>query len=307
MSEMTRREALNKIYQAAVGVGASGFISLDDVLAAGNNKINQPTVIWLHGTACSGCSCSFLNIEDVPVFELITEFMDLVYHPDLSLATGKEALNIINQLIQSNRKYIFVFEGAIPVRLPHTCLLGGMPIMEWVTQLASRAAVCIAVGTCASFGGVAKMKGTITGNMNLGEYLDYKHIEVPLVNLPNCPLKPEHITYSLLYYIKHRKQPELDHLNRPLHFYRKTIHERCTYYRDFQEDNFAEFIGDDGCLFKLGCQGPVTYNDCPKIGHNKNTNICIRAGHPCIGCADSEFPRKIMFHSFDDKRSLVRS
>ncbi len=100
MNQITRREALNKIYQAAVAAGTAGFLSFDDVLAARDNKINQPTVVWLHGTSCSGCSCSFLNIEDVPVIELITEFMDLVYHPDLSLATGNDVLNIINSLIQ---------------------------------------------------------------------------------------------------------------------------------------------------------------------------------------------------------------
>lgn len=306
MSQITRREALNKIYQAIIGAGASGFLSFEDVLAAQNNKINQPTIIWLHGTSCSGCSCSFLNIEDVPVIELITEFMDLVYHPDLSLATGNDALKIINELINSNRQYIFVFEGAIPVKLPHTCLMGGVPMMEWVNRLASKAALCIAAGTCAAFGGVAKMKGTITGNMSLGEYMDYKSIDIPLVNLPNCPLKPEHITYILLYYIKKKALPELDQFNRPIHQFLKTVHDRCVYYRDFQEDNFAEFIGDAGCLFRLGCQGPVTHNDCMKIGHNNNTNICIRAGHPCIGCADSEFPRKIMYHQYNDKRSLAR-
>lgn len=42
------------------------------------------------------------------------------------------------------------------------------------------------------------------------------------------------------------------------------------------------------------------------IGHNNNTNTCIKAGHPCIGCASEHFPRQIMLHSFNDKRAIAK-
>ncbi len=304
MKEITRRESLKRLYQAIIGIGAGSFISFEDILAAKSSKANRPAVVWLHGTSCTGCSCSLLNIEDVPFVELVTEFIDLIFHHDLSAATGDQVPAIINRVTRNKSGFIFVFEGGIPAKMPHACLMADKPIGDWVETLASKATACVAAGTCATFGGIPQMNGTLTGNMSLNEYLQHKKITVPVVNLPNCPMKPEHLVYILLYLSKFNRLPELDSNNRPHKFFSKSIHQRCIYYRDFQENNFAEHIGDDGCLFHLGCQGPITYNDCMIRGHNGNTNTCIKSGHPCIGCAGTEFPRKIMFHQFNDTRHI---
>jgi NiFe hydrogenase small subunit HydA len=40
------------------------------------------------------------------------------------------------------------------------------------------------------------------------------------------------------------------------------------------------------CLYKMGCKGPMTYSACPKIQYNDRTSWCIKAGGPCIGCAE---------------------
>jgi len=304
MKEIARREFLKRLYQVVVGIGAGSFISFEDILAAETNKTNAPAVVWLHGTSCSGCSCSLLNIEDVPIVKLITEFMDLIFHHDLSLATGSQVTSIINKISRYKRGYIFVFEGGIPVKMPHACLMADRPISYWVETLASNASACVAAGTCAAFGGIPQMRGTVTGSMSLIEYLQHKKIPVPIVNLPNCPMKPEHLVYTLLYLTKFTRLPVLDSYSRPKKFFKKTNHQRCIFYRDFQENNFAKHIGDDGCLFRLGCQGPITNNDCMIRGHNNNTNTCIKSGHPCVGCAGTEFPRKIMFHQYNDSRYI---
>jgi hydrogenase small subunit len=36
----------------------------------------------------------------------------------------------------------------------------------------------------------------------------------------------------------------------------------------------------------MGCKGPMTYSACPKIQYNDRTSWCIKAGGPCIGCAE---------------------
>lgn len=303
MDSISRRQALKRIYAAVVAAGAGTFISFGDLLAAdaagGDTK---PDVIWLHGSSCSGCSVSFLNIEYVPVVDILTRFTNLVFHPDISLATGSQVTEIQERLLNSGRPYVFVLEGAIPVDMPHACLMGNRPIADWVQRLAARASVCIAAGTCAASGGVPKMKGTVTGNQTLREFLRLKGIDKPVVNLPSCPMKPEHFVYTVLHLAHKGALPELDGRGRPRRYFSHTVHERCIYYADFQENRFAEFIGDQGCLLKLGCQGPVTKNDCLILGHNGNTNSCIRAGHPCIGCASEHFPRQIMMHVYTDKR-----
>ena len=304
---ISRREALKKIYRAIVVAGAAGFVSYRDLLAAVARTPDQrPTVVWLHGTSCTGCSCSFLDIDYVPVVDILTKFTNLAFHPDVSLATGSQVTDILDRLLATKQNYLFVLEGGIPVGMPHACVMGGQPMTEWVETLANHADACIAAGTCAALGGIPKMHGTVTGSMTLEEFLVHKGIDKPLVNLPNCPMKPEHFVYTVLHLVQTGKLPDLDESKRPLRFFSFTNHDRCILYADFQEKRFATRIGEPGCLLKLGCQGPVTKNDCLLTGHNGNTNSCIRAGHPCIGCASEEFPRQIMLHAYDDKRAIKK-
>ena len=42
------------------------------------------------GTSCSGCSTSFLNVEGVPLVDILTEYTNVIFHPDISLATGHQ-------------------------------------------------------------------------------------------------------------------------------------------------------------------------------------------------------------------------
>jgi hydrogenase small subunit len=300
---MTRRDALKKIYKVVIAVGASSFLSFEDLLAIDNGEIQKPDLVWLHGTSCSGCSTSFLNVEGVPLVDILTQYTNIIFHPDVSLATGHQVTDMLERA-EEYKNFLFVFEGSIPVGMPHACMVGNKPMTYWVDKLASNSLACVGAGTCASFGGITAMEGMVTGTKPLGEYLEYKGIKKPVINLPNCPMKPEHLLYVLFYFLKTKKLPPLDKQGRPKRFYAHTIHERCVYYSDYQENNFAKKIGDDGCLFKLGCQGIVTKNDCVISGHNDNTNICIRAGHPCIGCASENFPRQIMMRSYDDKRII---
>jgi hydrogenase small subunit len=306
MPQITRRQVLKRIYQAIVAAGASSFISFADLLSAeAIPKSARPDVIWLHGSSCSGCSISLLDLDYVPVVDVVTRFANIVYHPDLSAATGDQAIDLIERTRTSGRPFLFVLEGGIPAGMPHACLMGDRPITEWVEQLARAASACIAAGTCASLGGIPQMHGSETGNRTLPQYLQDRAISKPVISLPGCPMKPEHFLYTLLHMVRKGAPPPLDSLGRPLEFFANTIHERCIYYADFQENHFARFIGDKGCLLKLGCQGPVTHSDCMINGHNGNTNSCIRAGHPCIGCASEHFPRRIMLHSFNDPRVII--
>ncbi|HKJ76708.1 MAG TPA: hydrogenase small subunit [Gammaproteobacteria bacterium] len=304
---MTRRQALRRIYRAIVATGAAQFLSFEQLLAADRSpEQDRLNLIWLHGTSCSGCSTSFLDVEDVPILDILTKFANVVFHPDLSAATGHQVPELIERLEGSNQRYLFTFEGGIPVDMPHACMVGDKPVTHWVDRLAGKAEACIAAGTCAAHGGIPAMQGTVTGSHTLSGYLSRKGIDKPVVNLPNCPMKPEHFVYTVLHYAMTGKLPELDGAARPRKFFGRTLHERCVYYADFQEKRYARFIGDEGCLLKLGCQGPVTHSDCVEYGHNSNTNNCIRAGHPCVGCASEHFPRQIMLHTYRDKRPIRR-
>jgi hydrogenase small subunit len=304
---MNRREFLKNIYNAMVVAGVSSFFSFEDLLAYDSGVKKKPNIVWLHGSSCSGCSTSMVTISDIILDEVMVSFANFILHPTISSATGDDVVRILDTVLSDMRNdYIFVLEGSIPVSMPHACMFGGKPILEWAKPLMQNASAVVAVGTCASFGGVTTMESMVTGCFSAEVFMKENNIDKPLINLPNCPLKPEHLLYSLVHLSKLNTPPKLDSKYRPMEFYSHTVHERCIYYSSFQEKIFAKKIGDDGCLFKLGCQGPITKNDCLINGSNGNTNTCIRAGHPCIGCAGEHFPRQIMMHSYNDTRAIKK-
>lgn len=290
-----------------VAAGAAPLLSFEELLAAEGGGLektgwSRPNLVWLQGASCSGCTLSFLNIEQITILDFLTYFTRVLLQPNLSLASGEQVPEILRTAAASDEPYIFVMEGAIPVALPHACMLADRPLIEWVGELAENAAVTIAAGTCAASGGVPQMEGTLTGAESLGDFLKGKNIKTPLINLPACPLHPEHLVYTLLYYGRHGRLPELDGARRPQRFFSHLVHEGCPRYAAFQALDFARHLGEDGCLLELGCQGPVTYNACHTTGYNGNTNNCIRAGYPCIGCAGELFPRPVLYHSHNDPR-----
>ena len=190
--------------------------------------------------------------------------------------------------------------------MPHTCMMGEKFIRDTIKDVAQKSSLIIAAGTCATFVGICDMKGMYTNSVSLRKCLEEENIQKPLINLPTCPMKPTHLLYSIFYYIKHKTIPAVDLTNRPLRFFGNTVHERCIYYNDYQEKIFAKKIGDRGCLFKLGCQGPVTKSDCIKSNNDYDKYNCIKNGHPCIGCASENSPRTIMFKRYDDEREIKK-
>ena len=77
-------------------------------------------------------------------------------------------------------------------------------------------------------------------------------------------------------------------------------HDRCERRSLFEQGIFAKKLGDEGCMFKIGCRGPVTPTDCPVRKWNQHVNWPIGGSTPCIGCAQFGFPDKMEpFISYD--------
>src|ERR1700710_1099311 len=112
----------------------------------------------------------------------------------------------------------------------------GQPITvnEWVDRLAPKAAAVVAVGTCATYGGIPAMKNNPTGAMGLSDYLGWKwksKAGIPIVNIPGCPAQPDNITETLMYLVfalaGRAPVPELDEVGRPKWLFERTAHESC--------------------------------------------------------------------------------
>ena len=88
--------------------------------------------------------------------------------------------------------------------------------------------------------------------------------------------------------------PALDEKGRPMFAYGRVIHDDCPRRGHFDAGRFVQKFGDEAhragyCLYKMGCKGPVSFQNCPNVRWNSGTNWPIGCGHPCIGCAEPDF------------------
>jgi hydrogenase small subunit len=250
----------------------------------------RPSVIWLHFQDCTGCTESLLRAEHPTLEKLILDLISLDYHETLMAAAGHQAEEARQAAMKANRgKYLLVVEGAIPSGENGIfCKIGGRTAIELVKECAADAAAVIAIGSCASWGGMPSTFPNPTGASSVSEILGK-----PVLNLPGCPPNPYNFLTTVVHYLMLGKLPELDAKGRPTFAYGRLIHENCERRAHFDAGRFAIQFGDDGhrkgyCLYKLGCKGPETYANCPQIlfGDVGVGSWPVGTGHPCIGCTE---------------------
>jgi len=261
-------------------------------------------VIWLQGAGCTGCSVSILNavspkIQNLLLDELVPgQQLNLLFHATIMAGQGEPVIEVLKDT-EKNRKdgYVLVVEGAIPTA--ESGIYGSigeedgkhLTILKSLQELGSNALLTIAIGTCATFGGIPAAKPNPTGCKGVKEVFTEKGISTPVVNLPGCPLHPDWFIGTISVVLFSGVQAlDLDDLARPKLFYGQLIHENCPRRADFDKGKFAQKLGDTGCLYNLGCKGHYTYADCPLRQWNNGVSWCVKAGSPCLGCVEPEFP-----------------
>ncbi len=149
--------------------------------------------------------------------------------------------------------------------------------------------VIIALGTCASYGGIPAAKGSVTGAKGVTEIFKQYGIKTPTINLPGCPMHPDWVVGSILHLLE-KGVPELDADGRPVLFYGENIHENCPHLDELDNDIMAKTLSDPkGCRMDQGCAGPNTSADCFKRKWNSGLNWCVD-NSICIGCVEPGFP-----------------
>jgi hydrogenase small subunit len=279
--ELTRRDFL----RASSAIAAAFSLPVSNSLYAAPlvGETGSPPVVWLQAQTCSGCSVSLLNsIYTMTAADLLTKTISLKYHPTLMAASGPDAVSAA-QAAYNAKGYILVVEGAIPTsgQGKYCYLWPGLTAMQGVQDYARNASYIIAVGTCASFVGVAGGSPNPTGTRSLGALVGTTRV----INVSGCPTHPDWIVGTIAYILKNKKAPELDSLRRPKLFYANTVHSHCPYREE-----------EDRCLYRYGCKGKKTYCDCSVrkwsggAANSPGVNWCVLGGNPCIGCTESSFP-----------------
>ena len=260
----------------------------------------RPSVIWLSVQECTGCSESILRSFEPTLESLMFDQFSLDYHHVLQAAAGNAAEQARDRAIEQNfGKYVLVIDGGIPLDLDgYYSTTGGKSGRDLVRGAAKGAALIIAVGTCAAYGGIPAASPNPTGaggvHDALRELIDNKDVAAPIINVPGCPLVPEVMTGVVVYFLTYGKPPDLDNLGRPLPFFGRTVHDDCPRLPFFNQGLFAESFDDEGaqrgyCLKDLGCKGPTTFNACTTVKWNQKTSFPMFSGHGCLGCAQPKF------------------
>ena len=202
-------------------------------------------------------------------------------------------MRVIDQVTASN-DFILVLEGAVPTTMPESCMMGGRTLESILVPALKNAKAIVAVGTCAAFGGIPAAEGNQTGAVGLKDFMEKKGIPFQnrLLNCPGCPVHPEEV-WGTLACVVAKGYPEVNpKLLTPDMFYAHSVHDNCPRFHYWEKEQFAAHFGEDGCLFKLGCLGPLSHTNCPKRQWNGGINWCIRSAAPCLGCTSEYFARK---------------
>lgn len=295
MNSLTRRDFLKLVTGSLLTIGFSDLFFSKVAQAVQEKNKGRLPVIWLQGNGCGGCSNSLLVSSQPNYQEFLEEIISLEYHPQFTSLDNINPIDYIyQQAVKNKGKFYLIVEGAIPRdnKMGFSIIGEGngksVTLEELINNLSRQAAGVIALGTCASYGGISSAKPNPTNSKGLNR------IEgVPTINLPGCPSHPDWIIGSLAYISLYNSLPDLDNYGRPKMFYGRVIHDNCPKRQYFDNSDFAKNIGDEGCLLELGCKGPRVFADCFLRQWNNGANWCIRSGAPCIGCTDPNFPDDI--------------
>lgn len=304
---LTRRDFLESTMGA---VSVIGF-SLIEVPGRGRSAgaaqvrtVAEIPVIWMATGSCSGCSVALINSASPTIQELLLgevlpqKHVSLGFHATIMAGSGEGAMEAMDRVAHEHKGgYVLIVDGATAVADDGLYCgvgeIGGEPITGYdhVRDLGRDAMAVLAVGQCSSFGGIPAAGPNPTDCLSVQEIFEREQIRAPLVCIPGCPPHPDWIVGSIAtLLIGGLDGLQLDEHNRPAPFFKNCVHDQCHLRGLFEQGEFAEHFGDQGCLLKLGCKGPITFADCPVRKFNNGTSWCCEAGHPCIGCCHRDFP-----------------
>ena len=293
-------------------------------------------VFWLAGMSCDGCTIAVsgatnpglegLLLGTVPAMPKV-----ILHHPVLAVEAGHDfmAAHHLAWKGELGAPYVVCMEGSVADERiagrtggywsgmgveERNGSMQPIPTAEWLSRLAPGAAAVIAVGTCATWGGIPAAEGNPTGAMGTADFLGKAFrsaFGLPVINIPGCAPVGDNITetiFAVLLFLQGLGPlPAFDELGRPAWLFGGTVHTGCTRAGYYEEGTFAKEYGDPECLVEIGCWGPVVNCNIVARGAINHMGGCMKAGGICIGCTMPGFPDKFSPFYKSAPGSLVSS
>ncbi len=256
--------------------------------------MNRAPVIWIELSDCAGNTEAMLRSDGPKIDEILLDIISLEFNETIMAASGHQAEKQLEDAMHTFKdKYLLFVEGAVPMGMNGqfgTIGAEGETMHDHLVRVAKHSAAVVAVGSCATFGGVPAASPNPTGAVGVMDVIKGK----PLINIPACPANPANMVGVIIHYILTGQVPELDSLLRPKFAFGYRIHDNCERRAHFDAGEFVEEWGDEGaknnfCLYKVGCKGPMTFNNCSIIRYNEGVNWPVGVGRGCIGCSEPDF------------------
>ncbi|SOB89904.1 ferredoxin hydrogenase small subunit [Rhodobacter sp. JA431] len=264
-------------------------------------------ILWLQAAGCGGCTMSALCAEAPDFLETLEGAgLEFLWHPALSLQSGAEVRALLESVESGETPLdILAIEGAIargPMGTGRFQMVSGTgrSMLDWVRALAPRARHVVAVGTCATYGGMTsaggnpsdaigvQYEGAHVGGVLAEDYRDPTGL--PVVNVSGCPTHPGWVAETLMLLAAGRlREADLDDFARPLFYAQHLVHHGCPKNEYYEYKASAVQLSDHGCMMEnLGCVGTQAVGDC-NIRPWNGEGSCTRGGYPCIACTAPEF------------------
>lgn len=278
---------------------------------------------WLAGMSCDGCTVAVTGAQAPSIESLLAGAHPgiprvVLHHPVVNVESGPSYMRAHEMALtgELDGPYVVILEGSIADETiaarqggyfsgqgeepwGREGTLRTVSTAEWIARLSENAAAMIAIGTCATWGGIPAADGNVTGSMSLMDFLgkDYRSVlGVPVVNIPGCSPVGDNFTETvagLLYFLQgFGPLPEFDELGRPAWLFGETVHRNCVRGAYYEEGTYAKEFGDPECLVEIGCWGPVVNCNITSRGAINHVGGCMNAGGACIGCTMPGFPDK---------------
>ncbi|MGO9005809.1 MAG: HupU protein [Beijerinckiaceae bacterium] len=272
--------------------------------------------LWLQAGSCGGCTMSVLEYGASGWFQELKTFgIELLWHPSLSEETGEEVCEILDRIERDEVPLDALFvEGSI-LRGPngtglfHRLAGTGRTMLEWVEALAPRARYCVAVGSCAAYGGIPaadpdpteacglQYDGTEKGGV-LGRSFRSR-AGLPAINIAGCAPHPGWVMETLFALsLGDFASEDLDAFGRPKFYSDHLAHHGCSRNEYYEFKASAEQMSELGCLMEhLGCKATQAVGDCNQRAWN-GSGSCSHSGYPCIACTSP---------GFEDNRTFMQT